>query len=181
MSNRRSIDPKAADDPHAGQRVLQSGVPLGQARLAAILLHGRGASPDDMIGLAGELDVGVVTYYAPAAAVNTWYPHSFLAPITQNEPALGSALRVVGRLVDSLGQQGVKSSRVAIVGFSQGACLGLEFAARHATRYAAIVGLSGGVIGPPGTPRSDTGSLEQTPVFLGCSDIDPHIPLERVH
>ncbi len=109
-----------------------------------------------------------------------WYPYSFLTPIPQNEPWLTSALGVVGGLVQTLGEQGVPSERVVILGFSQGACLTLEFAARNARRYAAVIGLSGGLIGPPGTPRVYSGSLDGTPVFLGCSDVDPHIPVERV-
>ena len=117
---------------------------------------------------------------APQAAGQTWYPYSFLSPIPKNEPFLTSALGVVAGLVRWLEEQGVPADRVAVLGFSQGACLTLEFAARNPRRYAAIVGLSGGLIGPPGTPRLYPGSLDGTPVFLGCSDIDPHIPVERV-
>ena len=122
-----------------------------------------------------------IAYLAPQAAGSTWYPYSFLAPISDNEPDLSSALGMIDRLVGAVEQEQVPSERVAILGFSQGACLTLEYVARHPRRYAAIVGLSGGLIGPPGTPREYSGSLEGTPVFLGCSDIDPHIPLERVH
>lgn len=168
-------------DPHAGQPVLHGGVPIDRARLAVILVHGRGGSPEDMLGLANELNVSDVAYLAPAAAGGTWYPQSFLAPIDQNEPGLSSALGVLDRLVSTLAQQGVTDERVALLGFSQGACLALEFAARRARRYAAVVALSGGLIGPPGTPRPYGGTFESTPVFLGCSDIDPHIPLQRVH
>jgi predicted esterase len=150
------------------------------ARLGVILVHGRGGSAADMIGLAEELRVSDVTYVAPSAADHTWYPYSFLAPISQNEPGISSGMRVLSRLIDRLGQQGIPLHRVALLGFSQGACLSLEFAARHARRYAAVIGLSGGVIGPPGTPRAYDGTLDGTPVFLGCSDVDPHIPLSRV-
>ena len=122
-----------------------------------------------------------IAYLAPQADGSTWYPYSFLAPISDNEPGLSSALSVIDRLVHAVEREHVPSELVAILGFSQGACLTLEFAARHPRRYAAIVGLSGGLIGPPGTPRNYSGSLEGTPVFLGCSDVDPHIPLERVH
>jgi predicted esterase len=150
------------------------------ARLSVIVIHGRGASAEDILGLAREFATTDVAYLAPQAAGNSWYPYSFLTPISQNEPWLTSALGVIGGLVQALGEQGVPSERVAILGFSQGACLTLEFVARHARRYAAAIGLSGGLIGPPGTPRVYPGSLDGTPVFLGCSDVDAHIPVDRV-
>jgi predicted esterase len=168
------------DNVHAGQPVLQSGPQPGSARLAAILLHGRGASAEDVLGLAQEFRMSDVSYRAPQAAGNSWYPHSFLAPIAQNEPWLTSALAIVDSLVTTLEGEGIGADRIVILGFSQGACLSLEFAARNARRYKAVVGLSGGLIGPPGTPRNHAGSLDGTDVFLGCSDIDPHIPIERV-
>jgi predicted esterase len=164
-------------DPHAGQPVLHYGPPIAQARRVAIFIHGRGASAEDILGLAPELGTDDVAYLAPQAAGRTWYPHSFLSPIPQNEPGITSALGVVARLVESTG---LKSERVVILGFSQGACLALEFAARNPRRYAAVVALSGGLIGPPGTPRDYPGSMENTPVFIGCSDIDAHIPVERI-
>jgi predicted esterase len=164
-------------DPHGDQPVLHYGAPIEAARLAAIFVHGRGASPQDILGLAGELGTSDVAYLAPRAAGSTWYPLSFLSAIERNEPGITSALGVIARLVDSTG---LSADRVVVLGFSQGACLALEFAARHPARYAAVIGLSGGLIGPPGTPRNYPGTLAGTPVFLGCSDIDPHIPLERV-
>lgn len=173
-------EPHGSTHPHGGQPVLRAGPPLAGARLVAILLHGRGASAEDILGLAGELSVPDVTYLAPQAAGHSWYPNSFLAPIESNEPRLGSALRVVSELLADLQRQDVPADRVVLMGFSQGACLSLEFAARHARRYAGVVALSGGVIGPPDTPRHYAGTLDGTPVFLGCSDIDPHIPLARV-
>ncbi len=166
--------------PHDQQPVLTLGPPPAQARLGAILIHGRGASAGDILGLAHELAMPDIAYLAPEAAGHTWYPYSFLAPTAQNEPGLSSALRVIEGLVDHLGQQGLPPERVVLMGFSQGACLTLEFAARHARRYAAIAAFSGGVIGPAGTPRDYAGTFAGTPVFLGCSDIDPHIPVERV-
>jgi len=169
------------NDPHAGQPALQHGPPVAEARVAVIMVHGRGGSPTDIIGLARELQTRDVAYLAPAAAGGSWYPYSFLAPMQQNEPGLSSGLRVLASLVDTLGEQGVSHERVAVLGFSQGACLSLEFAARHARRYAGVIAFSGGVIGPPGTPRSYGGSFDGTPVFIGCSDVDAHIPLERVH
>jgi predicted esterase len=167
-------------DPHAGQPVMRRGPSLAQARLLVILVHGRGGSATDMLGLADQFRATDVAYLAPQAAGQTWYPYSFLTPIDRNEPGISSGLRVIGGLVESAAKQGVPPERVVILGFSQGACLTLEFAARHARRYRGVVGLSGGLIGPPGTPRDYRGSCDGTPVFLGCSDIDPHIPVERV-
>jgi predicted esterase len=175
---RTPFDPK---DPHAGQPVVTQGPKPTDARLTMILVHGRGASADDIIGLVQELQFDDVAYLAPQAAGNTWYPYSFLAPMEQNEPGISSAIHVLSRLLESLREQGVDSERIAFLGFSQGACLALEFAARHARRYAGVFALSGGLIGPPGTPRNYTGAFGGTPVLFGCSDIDPHIPLERVH
>ena len=168
-------------DPHAGQPVLRVGPPLAEARLAVVAIHGRGASAEDILGLAGEIAAPHVAFFAPQAAGFTWYPHSFLTPIAQNEPYLTSALEFIAALVGDIVGEGVPHERIGIMGFSQGACLSLEFAARHARPYAAVIALSGGLIGPPGTPREYRGSMDGTPVFLGCSDIDPHIPVERVH
>jgi predicted esterase len=170
-----------SQDPHAGQPVLHAGPPIADARIVAIMLHGRGASAEDILGLAAEFSAPDVAYLAPQAAGRTWYPNSFLAPMPQNEPGLSSALRVIERLVETLQQQQIPPNRIALMGFSQGACLTLEFSARHAQRYAVVAGFSGGVIGPPGTPREYEGTFDGTPVFLGCSDVDPHIPVERVH
>jgi predicted esterase len=168
-------------DVHVGQPVLHYGAPIESARRVAIFIHGRGASAEDILGIAPELGTEDVAYLAPQAAGNTWYPNSFLSPVAQNEPNLTSALNVIAELVAKVASDGHSSEHLILLGFSQGACLGLEFAARHARRYAAVIALSGGLIGPPGTPRNYIGSMADTPVFLGCSDIDPHIPLERVH
>jgi predicted esterase len=161
--------------------VLRRGPEPAAARLAVILVHGRGASANDILNLADELHLDDVAWLAPEAAGRTWYPYSFLSPIERNEPGITSGLTVLNGLVEELGRSGIAADRTALMGFSQGACLSLEFAARFARRYAAVVGLSGGLIGPPGTPREYVGSLAGTPVFLGCSDIDAHIPVERVH
>jgi len=171
----------SSTNPHDGQPVVHYGAALESARLAAIFTHGRGASAEDILGLAPELGVDDVAYLAPQAADHTWYPYSFLTPIPKNEPWLTSALGVLGKLVITLGERGYGPERIVLLGFSQGACLSLEFAARNPGRYAALIGLSGGLIGPPGTPRDYRGSLAGSPVFLGCSDIDAHIPLDRVH
>ena len=169
------------DDPHSGAPIFRSGAPIEAARLVVILVHGRGASADDMVGFARELGTTDVAFLAPEAAGRTWYPYSFLAPIASNEPGISSGVRLLSELVSNMARKGIAAHRVGVIGFSQGACLSLEFAARHPQRYAAVAGLSGGLIGPPGTPRIYTGSMEGTPVFLGCSDVDPHIPVERVH
>ena len=144
------------------------------------MLHGRGGSAEDMLALADVLAQPDLAYLAPQAAGHSWYPYPFTAPIERNEPWLSSALRVIDTLLERLGDAGFGSERVALLGFSQGACLALEYAARHARRYAGVIGLSGGLIGPEGTPRDYPGSLAGTPVFLGCSDVDPDIPLARV-
>lgn len=170
----------AALHPHAGERVLKGGAPLETAGGALIAIHGRGAGAEDIIALAREIAPPNVTILAPQAAGNTWYPYRFLEPTERNEPYLSSALRVVADLIAQLGERGIPPERVALMGFSQGACLALEAAARNARRYAGVIGFSGGLIGPPGTPFDFAGSLDGTPVFLGCSDVDPHIPKERV-
>ena len=168
-------------DPHRGQPARQRGPDPAAARLCAIVaIHGRGASAADILTVADELAIDDVAFVAPEAAGHTWYPLSFLAPMADNEPHLSSALALIDRIVADL-QQRIPAERIGLLGFSQGACLSLEYAARHARRYAAVVGLSGGVIGPPGTAREYLGTMDGTPVFLGCSDVDPHIPLARVH
>jgi predicted esterase len=167
-------------DPHRGQTVRREGISLHDARLAIIMLHGRGGSADDLLALSHEFRISDVAYLAPQASGRTWYPNSFLAPIDQNEPGLSSGLGVIAGLVEGIAAQGVPADRVVLMGFSQGACLMLEFAARHAQRYGGIAALSGGLIGPPGTPRNYAGSFNGTPVFIGCSDVDTHVPLERV-
>lgn len=165
---------------HQGQPVLRAGSALGEARSAAILIHGRGSSAEDMLGLAQAIAPPGFAILAPQAAGRTWYPQRFLSPLAANEPWLSSALRVVADLVAECGRAQLPPERVVVGGFSQGACLALEFAARHPRRYGAILGLSGGLIGPPGLERRDGGDLAGTPVFIGCSDVDAHIPLASV-
>jgi phospholipase/carboxylesterase len=166
--------------PHQGQPILTAGAPLDQAKAAMIMLHGRGATAESILTLSAEFDQPVFAYLAPQAAGHTWYPNRFMAPIASNEPWLSSALAVVGNVLDQLVEAGMLIERTMLLGFSQGACLALEYAGRHAQRYGSLVGLSGGLIGPDETPRNYVGTLEGTPVFLGCSDVDPHIPKERV-
>jgi predicted esterase len=130
--------------------------------------------------LAEELYHPAYAYLAPQAANNTWYPFTFLAPMQQNEPWLSSALARVGEIVASVEAAGIPPQRIVLGGFSQGACLASEFMARNARRYGGLLAFSGGLIGPPGTPRAYAGSLDGTPVFMGCSDVDAHIPKKRV-
>jgi predicted esterase len=162
-------------------RLLTAGAPLQNARAAAIMVHGRGASAEDILGLGAEFGQEDIAYLAPQAGGHGWYPYSFLAPLSQNEPHLSNALATLGATFEHLAQEGFTAERIALIGFSQGGCLALEYAARHARRYGLVAGLSAGLIGPPGTPRAYAGALAGTPVFLGCSDIDGHIPLARVH
>jgi predicted esterase len=166
--------------PHHGQPVSRVGADPRQARAAVLLLHGRGGSPEDILGLARPLRAEGVAYVAPAAAGQTWYPQSFLAPLTANEPWLSSALARVEELVEGLAAEGVPPERQLVCGFSQGACLALEHTARYARRYGGVVAFTGGLIGPPGTPRDYAGSLAGTPIFLGAGDPDPHVPWARV-
>lgn len=167
-------------DPHGGRPIIASGRPLAEASAAMILVHGRGGSAEDILQLAREFGRPDVAYLAPSAAGNTWYPYSFLAPLERNEPYLSSALRLVGSTVDGVLAAGIPAERLLLLGFSQGACLTLEFVARNPRRYGGVAGLTGGLIGPDETPRDYSGSLEGTPVFLGTSDPDPHVPLSRV-
>lgn len=162
------------------ENLIFAGTPLDQASAAAILVHGRGAAADSMLPLVGHLQVEGLAFIAPQAPGSTWYPYTFLAPVEQNEPHLSNALNTLSGLFDRLEQAGILPERVFLIGFSQGACLSLEYAARNPRRYGGIGGLSGGLIGPPGQLRNYTGSLDGTPVFLGCSVPDPHIPRERV-
>lgn len=167
--------------PHQGQPILTVGAPLNQAKAAMILIHGRGASARSILELTLEFDQPGFAYLAPEANGNVWYPNRFLAPIASNEPYLSSALQLINELLAHLEQAGVPAEKTMLLGFSQGACLALEYAARFARRYGGVVGLSGGLIGPPGTNFEYEDSLEDTPVFLGCSDVDFHIPVERVY
>ncbi len=162
-------------------RIVRSGPTPRGARRTVLFVHGRGGAADDVLGIASALALDDVAYVAPEAPGRTWYPLSFLAPLGANEPALSASLGTLQSVMADLESENIPIDRIALVGFSQGACLALEFAARHAACYAGIVAFSGGLIGPPGTPRQYAGTLRGTNVLLGCSDIDPHIPLERVH
>ena len=178
-----------SNSPHQRQPVRTAGASIPDATAAVVLFHGRGGTADDILRLADDLDQPAVTYRAPQASGRTWYPHSFLAPLRQNEPHLSSALQAASDVVATLADEGIPPQKTMLVGFSQGACLALEYAARHPDRYGSVVAFSGGLIGngerdaePPNDKTFDyDGALNGTPVFLGCSDRDPHIPLRRVH
>lgn len=167
-------------DPHRNQAVLAAGRKLTEAAGAVILIHGRGASAEDILGLGQEFDHPDLAYFAPQAAGHTWYPYSFLAPIEQNEPWLTSALHKIGKIVDDVEGAGIGREKIVIAGFSQGACLASEFVARNATRYGGLIAWSGGLIGPPGTPFRFSGELRGTPAFFGGVDPDAHVPWQRV-
>jgi predicted esterase len=165
--------------PHQGQQVHTAGKPLAEAKAAMILLHGRGATAPSILELNTVLTHPDMAYLAPQAQDNTWYPYSFLAPIAQNEPGISSGLQAVADVLAQVEVAGMATDKIIIGGFSQGACLASEFVARNPKRYGGLLIFSGGVIGPLDMERNDTGSLEGTPIFMGCSDVDPHIPVER--
>jgi predicted esterase len=166
--------------PHAGQTVVTAGVPLGHAQAAMIMVHGRNAGPENILDLAPHFDRLGFTYLAPTAAGRTWYPLSFLAETSKNEPGISSGLQVLEHLVNDVVAHGVAKEQIVLLGFSQGACLTAEFAVRNAARFGGLLVFSGGLIGPPGTTWTYPGSFEGMPVFLGCSDVDAHIPKQRV-
>lgn len=186
--------PHSGNDPHAGEPLVTAGTAVASADAAVVLVHGRGATARGIVEFGEELaGDATVALLAPQAAANTWYPNSFLAPVADNEPGRRSGLRAVGRAVETATDAGIPSERVLLGGFSQGACLASEFVARNPTRYGGVAVLSGGLIGESVAVddyASDAGdavdgdpaaALGETPVFLGCSDVDPHIPEERVH
>ena len=165
---------------HEGQPVLHGGAPVGAARAVFILLHGRGGCAEDMIELGRTFLLPGVAIVAPQAADGEWYPQRFVVPRAENEPWLTSALGVVAALIEGLDPNAPGRERILLGGFSQGACLALEFAASHPRRYAAVAGMSGALIGPLGAQANRRGQFAGTPVLLGCAEHDPHIPLEHV-
>ncbi len=166
--------------PHASQMVLRAGVPLAEAHLAVILIHGRGAGPRNIMDLAPSIDHPDAAYLAPAAQGGTWYPQSFMAPTSQNEPGLGSGISVIHGLMDEVIGAGIPAERIVLLGFSQGACLAATAAHRRPMRYGGVIAFSGGLIGPPETTWPEAGDFRATPVFFGCSDQDAHVPASRV-
>jgi phospholipase/carboxylesterase len=167
-------------DPHLDRPVHLAGAPFKDARGAVVLLHGRGGSAEDVLGLARTMDVSWLTCLAPQAAGHSWYPNSFIAPLASNEPWLSSAIALLASIINCCAQAGIPAERVAILGFSQGACLASEYVVRHPQRYAALVAFTGGLIGPPGSDLRHAGDLSGTPVLLSSGDPDPHVPWSRV-
>lgn len=166
--------------PHAGQPLATAGAPLGKSPVVMIMVHGRNAAPANILSFIPSFGRPDITYVAPAAAGGTWYPLSFMAEKEKNEPGISSGLWVLDQLVRHVVSSGIRKDRIVLLGFSQGACLTSEFAASHADRYGGVVLYSGGLIGPPGTTWNYSGSFDGTPVFLGCSDVDAHVPKTRV-
>lgn len=166
---------------HQGQDIVNAGVPLAQAEKAIVMVHGRGSEPSGILAISSHLRLSATALLAPSAKGGTWYPQRFLAPRQANEPYLSSALQAVGQAVEHAQTVGIPPDHIMLLGFSQGACLALEYAARNPAPYWGVVGLSGGVIGADDELTGYAGDMSQTPVFLGCSDVDAHIPVERVH
>ncbi|MDO8551046.1 MAG: dienelactone hydrolase family protein [Ignavibacteria bacterium] len=169
-----------SDHPHENEEILFEGVDINSAKSVMILIHGRGATAESILTLIKEFTVSNYIYAAPQANGNTWYPYSFLSPIETNEPGLSSGLKVIDKLINKLNDAGISNNEIILLGFSQGACPTLEYAARNAKYYKGVIGLSGGLIGDKIDKRRYSGSFENCPVFLGCSNIDPHVPEERV-
>ncbi|MDS0259316.1 alpha/beta hydrolase [Haloarcula sp. S1CR25-12] len=169
-----------SDGPHQDQQLVTAGTPLAEAEAAMILVHGRGATARSIVQMGRDVHEDGVALLAPQAARNTWYPNSFLAPVERNEPGRSSGLQAIEDAIETAVEAGIDRERVLLLGFSQGACLASEYVARNPRRYGGLVALSGGLIGETVDPTAYAGDIEGTPVLLGCSDVDPHIPLERV-
>jgi len=156
-------------------------LPVGSADKAIIFLHGRGASATDIISLNQHLQVNDAALFAPQATNHSWYPYSFMAPVSENQPALDSALSVIKALVEEIENQGIPKNKIFFAGFSQGACLTLEFISRNAARYGGAVAFTGGLIGEQLDLSNYSGDFNQTPVFISTGDPDPHVPVSRVN
>lgn len=175
------IDPSNPfQGPHQTTQTATYGAQLSRAKAAKIMVHGRGATAESMFSLAVEFAQPDFHYVAPQAQNHAWYPYSFLQPKENNQPGLSSGLQRIHDLLEEIKSAGIPTKKIILLGFSQGACLATEYSARHPQKLGGVVGLSGGLIGPEIDESLYSGSMEQTPVFLGCSNIDPHIPKERV-
>ena len=161
-------------------RIAHSGTPLKDAEYALVLIHGRGASAEGILTLASHFNLQNTAVLAPQAAFGTWYPQSFMAPVTNNQPDLDRALQTIEDLVGEINEAGIDNSHIAFCGFSQGACLALDYTTRHADRYAGIVAFTGGLIGSEIDLTNYRGDFNQTPVLLTTSNPDHHVPYQRV-
>lgn len=178
----RSNSENPFQGPHQNSKTVTAGKAPEDATAAMIMIHGRGASAESILTLANEFsDVEEFHLAAPQAYGHQWYPYSFLVPTERNEPGLSSGLQAIFDIISDLEKNGIPKEKIILLGFSQGGCLASEFVARHPARYGGIIALSGGLIGETVSAENYSGSLENTPYFVGCSDIDPHIPVERVH
>ncbi len=177
---RELIIPTKGVAPHHSSKILLEGVNLENASSVMIMIHGRGATAESILDISQYFIADDVSYIAPQANGGAWYPFSFLMPTEQNEPGITSGLQKISEIVDYVIASGIPAQKIMLLGFSQGACLSLEWTARSIKDISAVFGLSGGLIGPFGTKRNYSGTLENTSVFLGCSDVDFHIPKERV-
>ncbi|HYI76539.1 MAG TPA: dienelactone hydrolase family protein [Chryseolinea sp.] len=162
------------------KEIVTAGKKLSEAKKALIMLHGRGASAEDILRLTSFLNIGEFSILAPQATNNTWYPYSFLAPRVQNEPWLSSALELLTDIVQDINNAGIPKDQIYLLGFSQGACLTLEYITRNATKWGGAVAFTGGLIGDKLYPENYGGDFQKTPVFIGTSNPDPHVPVERV-
>jgi phospholipase/carboxylesterase len=161
-------------------KLITAGKDLTTAQQALIMVHGRGGTASDILSLAQYLPVDDFALLAPQAAANSWYPYSFLAPPGDNEPWLTASLGQLQQLLADVRARGITDERIWFLGFSQGACLTLEFVTRQATRYGGIVAFTGGLIGDRVYTENYKGDFNGTPVFIGTSDPDPHVPVQRV-
>ena len=162
------------------KNIQMAGKPLEEAEKVLIMMHGRGADADDILGLASHLNVSEYALLAPEATNHTWYPYSFMAKPEQNEPWLSSALDLLKEVVDEVTTQGITAENIYFLGFSQGACLALEFVTRNAKKTGGIVAFTGGLIGDKVNRENYSGNFNGTPIFIGTGNPDPHIPVERV-
>jgi len=162
------------------RNILQGGVPIEQAKYAMIMIHGRGADARDIMGLSQHLNLDEFALLAPQATNSTWYPYSFLQPVQQNEPWLSSAIDTVHSLIDEVIEKGIPAENIFLLGFSQGACLTLESTARMAMKYGGIIAFTGGLIGEAINKENYSGNFNNTDIYIGTSDPDPHVPVQRV-
>ena len=162
------------------RNILEGGLPVEEAAKVMIMIHGRGADARSIMDMKDYLNLNNFALLAPQATSSTWYPYSFLSPVDSNEPWLSSAIHIVHSLIDDVTGKGIPAENIYLMGFSQGACLTLEASARKAQRYGGIIAFTGGLIGKYIDPKNYSGNFQGTPVFIGCGDTDPHVPLHRV-